>query len=110
MTAAPLLVEVRRLPADRRLRLTWSDGFALEHPYDFLRGWCPCAGCQGHDDLELRFHPARQPVEPTAIEPVGNYAISVLWSDGHGTGIYRYDYLRRLGSIAPGTETLRIAG
>jgi DUF971 family protein len=94
----PSLSEVRRLPEERRLRLTWSDGFTVEHDYDFLRGWCPCAACQGHDVTRMRFRPPPSPVEPRQIEPVGHYAISILWSDGHGTGIYRFDYLRELGS------------
>lgn len=102
----PTLTEARRLPDERRLRLTWSDGHVLKHPYDFLRGWCPCAGCQGHETVKLRFHPPAQPVEPETIQPVGNYAISILWSDGHGTGIYRFDYLRRLGEVTPGTEAI----
>lgn len=102
----PTLTEVRRLPDERRLRLTWSDGHVLEHDYSFLRGWCPCAGCQGHDTLKLRFHPPDAPVEPETIQPVGNYAISILWSDGHGTGIYRFDYLRRLGEVRAGTEVI----
>lgn len=95
--SAPYLTEVRRLPEARRLRLTWSDDHTLELDYDLLRGWCPCAGCQGHENVEVRFHPPPAPVTPTSIEPVGNYAVSILWSDGHGTGIYRYDYLRKLG-------------
>jgi DUF971 family protein len=102
----PYLIEVRRQPEQRNLRLTWSDGHVLELGYDFLRGWCPCAGCQGHDALVLRHHPASTPVSAETIEPVGNYAISILWSDGHGTGIYRYDYLRRLGGLGPGAERL----
>jgi DUF971 family protein len=35
-------------------------------------------------------------VTPTTIEPVGNYAISIAWSDGHSTGIYRFDFLREI--------------
>jgi DUF971 family protein len=35
-------------------------------------------------------------VTPVSIEPVGNYGISIHWSDGHGTGIYRFDFLRRI--------------
>lgn len=92
----PVLVEVRRLPGERRVRLTWSDGYSAELGYDELRGWCPCAGCQGHAVGEPRFHPPEAPVEPRSIEPVGNYAVSFLWSDGHATGIYRFDYLREL--------------
>lgn len=90
------LLEVRRLPADRRLRLTWADGHSAEYDYDYLRGFCPCAGCQGHTAEGVRFKPTQVPVEPTRIDPVGNYAISFVWSDGHGTGIYRFEFLRQI--------------
>lgn len=89
-------VEARRLPAERRLRLTWNDGHVGEYDYRLLRGWCPCAMCQGHEVLELTFHPPAQPVDLHRIEPVGNYGLSFAWSDGHGTGIYRFEYLRQL--------------
>jgi DUF971 family protein len=94
--SAPRLLEARRLPDERRLRLTWSDGHVAEYPYDYLRGFCPCAGCQGHAAGPLEFKAPAQPVEPLNIEPVGNYALSFHWSDGHATGIYRYDFLREL--------------
>lgn len=92
----PTLTEVRRLPEERKLRLTWSDGHTGELPYDYVRGWCPCAGCQGHSGLTFGFQPPPEPVAPDSITPVGNYAISIAWSDRHATGIYRFDYLRRL--------------
>lgn len=98
--AETTLEEVRRLPEERRLRLLWDDGFSAEIPYDTLRGYCPCAGCQGHGAGEVTFHPPKRPVNVEHIEPVGNYAISFLFSDGHGTGIYRDDFLRRLASKA----------
>jgi DUF971 family protein len=89
------LVEVRRLPEQRRLRLTWSDGHSAEYDCDYLRAWCPCAGCQGHSGT-IRYQPATQPVTAASIQAVGNYAISIGWSDGHSTGIYRFDFLREL--------------
>ena len=92
----PIPVEVRRNAEERTLSIRWADGTSNSYPYDTLRGYCPCAGCQGHMVRELRFHAPRRPVEPLAIEPVGNYAISILWSDAHSTGIYRFDFLRRL--------------
>jgi DUF971 family protein len=95
VSAAPSLIEARRLPEAAALRLTWSDGHVGELPYDYLRGWCPCAGCQGHG-LNLTHRPPAAPVTPESIQPVGRYALSILWSDGHGTGIYRFDFLRRL--------------
>lgn len=95
--AKPLyLVEARRLPAERLLRLTWEDGHRGEYAYDTLRGYCPCAACQGHGGGQVEFRQPPKPVDLEHIEPVGNYAISFRWSDGHATGIYRYDYLRRL--------------
>lgn len=90
------LTEVRRLPEERRLRLTWNDGHSADFDYDYLRGYCPCAGCQGHRALVIEYHPPAHPVKAVTIAPVGNYAISIGWSDQHATGIYRFDFLREL--------------
>lgn len=89
-------IEIRRLAGGRELRLLWSDGHQAEYPYDYLRGYCPCAGCQGHAASEIRYQPIGTAVEPWRIEPVGNYGISIQWSDGHATGIYRFDFLREI--------------
>ena len=89
-------IEVRRLAESRELRLVWSDGHQAEYPYDYVRGYCPCAGCQGHTPSEIRYKPPSTAVEPWRIEPVGNYGISIQWSDGHATGIYRFDFLRQI--------------
>lgn len=90
------LSEVRRLSDVRRLRLTFSDGHEAEYDYDYLRGYCPCAGCQGHGIDSVRFQPPAAPVEPIEIQPVGNYGISIHWTDRHATGIYRFDFLRQI--------------
>ena len=93
----PYPTEVRRLPEEGRLRITWSDGHAGEYEYRYLRGYCPCAGCQGHTADAIRYHPPPAgEVAPVSIQPVGNYALSIHWTDGHSTGIYRFDFLRRL--------------
>jgi DUF971 family protein len=88
--------EARRLPEQRRLRLVWDDGHAGEYAYQELRGWCPCALCQGHDALDIVYHPPAGPVDLVALDQVGNYALSFVWSDGHRSGIYRFDFLRGL--------------
>lgn len=90
------LTEARRLPDERRLRLTWNDHTVSTLDYRYLRGFCPCAVCQGHSAQEIAFHPPAAPVDITSIQPVGNYGISIVWSDGHGTGIYRYEFLREI--------------
>ncbi len=86
--------EVRRVADERRLVITWNDGHVSDFPYAYIRGWCPCATCQGHGN-EKRFVHAPE-CELTNIAVVGTYALSLTWSDGHDTGIYSYRYLREL--------------
>ena len=90
------LTEVKRLPAELKIRMTWNDGHSADFPNDYLRGYCPCAGCQGHSAGPVQFRPPAQPVTAVEIQPVGNYAISIQWSDGHATGIYRFAFLREI--------------
>jgi DUF971 family protein len=105
----PKPIEARRFPAEGLLRLTWEDGHAADYPYAYLRGWCPCAMCQGHG-LGVHFHAPAGRVGLDSIEVVGNYALCLRFSDGHGTGIYRFDFLRDLCPCAAcggGTEVSR---
>ena len=92
----PVLTEVRRLAAPAGYRLTWSDGHAADFADAYLRGWCPCALCQGHDNVEIVFHAPTGEVHAGSVQPVGNYGISITWSDGHATGIYRFAFLREI--------------
>jgi len=74
------------------VRITWSDQHVSEYAYEYLRGWCPCAGCQGHGNTVCFIHVANPQLG--TIQVVGNYALSFGWADGHDTGIYSYTYLR----------------
>jgi len=84
---------------ERRLRIRWGDGAAHEYVPQELRLLCPCAGCV--DEMSglrtLRPEMVQEDVYPTAIHYVGRYALQFVWSDGHDTGIYTYEYLRDLG-------------
>jgi DUF971 family protein len=86
--------------------IEWADGHRGVYPHAILRGYCPCAGCQGHEGT-IRFVGASgQELELDQIEPVGNYALRLVWFDGHGSGLYSYRYLRalcRCEACAPGT-------
>ncbi len=95
-TPAPRPTEVRRLRETRQLRVLWSDGHESLFDWDYLRGWCPCAGCQGHGG-ELHFVEAEN-TDLAKITIVGNYALGLVWGDGHETGIYSYAHLRDLDS------------
>ncbi|HEX7670459.1 MAG TPA: DUF971 domain-containing protein [Polyangiaceae bacterium] len=77
--------------------ISWADGRTHKIPHRILRGYCPCASCQGHA-AGTRFVEAGDP-EVRELGQVGNYAIELTWGDGHATGIYPFPYLRRLGEL-----------
>ena len=74
--------------------IDWADGLSGRVDNATLRGYCPCAGCQGHTG-EIRFIPG-QDAHLGQIEEVGSYALQFTWGDGHGSGIYTFRYLRAL--------------
>lgn len=80
------------------LEIDWADGHTSVLPNEFVRGYCPCAGCQGHSG-EIGFIPG-QNSEITSLEEVGAYALLFNWGDGHGSGIYTFRFLRRLGELS----------
>ena len=81
-----------------RLRIVWKDGEFAEYGPRALRLACPCAGCVEEMTGRPILVPDMVPedVYPTAIHYVGRYALQFIWSDGHSTGIYPFEYLRRL--------------
>ena len=91
----PTPVLLTPLPEERILRVLWDDDAVCDYAFSFLRGWCPCAVCQGHGG-ERCFVEVEDP-QLVSIDMVGNYAVNPTWADGHETGIYTFDYLRSLG-------------
>jgi DUF971 family protein len=94
MARTPYPLEVRRDPEQRVVRISWSDGHEGESAFAHLRGWCPCATCQGHSGQKRYVGGNNDDLE--RIATVGRYALSFVWGDGHETGIYSYPYLREL--------------
>ncbi len=82
-----------------KLVIGWDDQVRTESPFRELRLQCPCAGCVEEWSGKRTIDPATIPadVHPLSIEAVGNYALSITWSDGHSTGIYSWATLRALG-------------
>lgn len=84
------------------LAVKWDDGSESFIPLEKLRRACPCAGCKGEMDIMGNVYRAPdKPYAPTAfhlvrLATVGGYAVQPLWGDGHGTGLYTFDYLRRV--------------
>ena len=86
--------------------IKWDDGREDFIPLETLRRGCPCAGCKGEVDIlgnvywnpEKAFGP--EAFELVRLVNVGGYAVQPVWADGHSSGIYSFDYLRRI--AAPG--------
>lgn len=87
----------------RGIQIDWKDGHKSDYPLVYLRDRCPCAGCTGahgtppRPKTENTPFPMFQPrLRMESIEPVGNYAIRIVWSDGHSTGIYSFEHFRKI--------------
>ncbi|MCC7423730.1 MAG: DUF971 domain-containing protein [Planctomycetaceae bacterium] len=95
------------------LTIGWNDGVAHRLTWKQLRDGCPCATCRvkSEEGPTAEAKPASlftiltaaeaQPLRVTAMQPVGNYAYAIQFSDGHSSGIYTFDHLRRLGEETP---------
>ena len=102
MDAKPSHITLDKGKAELVIR--WDDGLVSQYPLAQLREACPCVQCRGGhanmgmafapDDL-LTLTPARS-YRITGLSAVGNYALQPSWDDGHHTGIYTREYLRRL--------------
>jgi DUF971 family protein len=81
----------------RILEATFDDGRAFRLPCELLRVYSPSAEVRGHGPGQEVLQTGKREVGITAVEPVGNYAVRLVFSDGHDTGLYSWDYLYSLG-------------
>ena len=93
--AKPLEIRVRR--ASRRLEVDFEGGAKFSYPAEYLRVESPSAEVQGHSPAERVTVPGKAEVGIQSVDPIGHYAIRILFDDGHETGIYTWDYLLQLG-------------
>ena len=91
----PLAIRVRR--ADRRLEVDFDDDSKVAVPFELLRVESPSAEVQGHGPSQKTTVAGKREVGVTRVEPVGNYAVRIVFDDGHATGIFTWSYLARLG-------------
>lgn len=88
-----------RLSSDKRsLAVTFDDGAAVEIPAELLRVESPSAEVQGHSPAQRRTPAGKHGVTITVVEAVGNYAVKLVFDDGHATGIYSWSTLHDLGT------------
>jgi DUF971 family protein len=88
-------------PCGNELALSWSDGVEQFLALESLRKSCPCAVCNGEPDVMGRGDKPLREYKPGSFELksydfVGGYGLNLKWGDGHSTGIYSYDLLRKL--------------
>jgi len=89
----PLPTEITLHQATRALEISFADGKNFRLPCEFLRIYSPSAEVRGHGPGQEVLQVGKKDVTIAAIEPVGQYAIQLRFSDGHDTGIYSWDLL-----------------
>ncbi len=97
MSEQPVPSDIRVRRKSRILALTYPDGTVWELPFELLRVYSPSAEVKGHGAGPGTLQTGKKDVELTGIQPVGNYAVQLSFSDGHDSGIYSWDYLWDLG-------------
>lgn len=93
--AAPVAITLHQ--QSRMLEVAYDDGNVFRLPCEYLRVYSPSAEVKGHGPGQGVLQVGKEDVNITEIEPVGHYAVKLIFDDGHKTGLYSWDYLYRLG-------------
>ena len=90
--------EIKLRKKSRILEVSFEDGQTFELSFEFLRVHSPSAEVKGHGPGQEKLQVGKENVGITAIEPVGHYAVKLVFDDGHDTGLYSWTYLYDLGT------------
>jgi DUF971 family protein len=93
----PIATEIRIRRGTKCLDVSFDDGSRFSLPAEYLRVESPSAEVQGHAPHEKKLVAGKADVNIAAVEPVGNYAVRIRFTDGHDTGIYSWPLLHQLG-------------
>ncbi|MCP5327428.1 MAG: DUF971 domain-containing protein [Steroidobacteraceae bacterium] len=96
-TPIPTLIQIKLRRQSRLLEVCFDDGSRAELPFEFLRVHSPSAEVKGHGPGQETLVVGKQNVGISRIEPVGQYAIRLVFDDGHDSGLYSWKYLYELG-------------
>lgn len=94
---SPRPTEIKLHQKSRELEIAFDDGRHFRFSCEFLRVYSPSAEVRGHGPGQEVLQCGKRAIEISAIEPVGTYAVKLVFSDGHDTGIYSWDYFHDLG-------------
>jgi DUF971 family protein len=95
--STPLPTDITVHSASRVLEIAFNDGRRFRFPFEFLRVFSPSAEVRGHGPGQERLQVGKRAVSIRSVDTVGHYAIQPIFSDGHDTGLYSWDYLYELG-------------
>lgn len=95
--STPQPTEIKLHQKSRLLEISFSDGKTFQFSCEFLRVYSPSAEVRGHGPGQETLQTGKKNVDITNVEPVGNYAIQLTFSDGHDTGLYSWDILYDFG-------------
>jgi DUF971 family protein len=95
--ASPPPTDIKLRTKSRVLEVSFQDGTRYELPFEYLRVYSPSADVRGHGPGQETLQLDKQNVTITRVEQVGHYALRLVFSDGHDTGLYSWGYLQELG-------------
>jgi DUF971 family protein len=93
----PTPTEIKLHQKSRLLEIAFTDGKRFELPYELLRVYSPSAEVRGHGPGQEVLQIGKKDIDITNIEPVGSYAVQLVFSDGHDSGLFSWDYFYSLG-------------
>jgi DUF971 family protein len=93
-----LPIEIRLRTVSRVLSIAFADGSRFELPFEYLRVNSPSAEVQGHGPGQRVTVTGKENVQITQVEPVGQYAVRLVFDDGHDSGLFTWQYLHQLGA------------
>ncbi len=96
MTVIPAVTHLKLRKASRQLEVGFADGQTVSLPLEYLRVFSPSAELWGHGRVEPMLVAGKREIGVTRMEPVGRYAVKLVFSDGHDTGLFSWDVLYRL--------------
>ncbi|MGI9247291.1 MAG: gamma-butyrobetaine hydroxylase-like domain-containing protein [Steroidobacteraceae bacterium] len=94
-------VEIKLRRQSRLLEVAFDDGQRFELPFEYLRVYSPSAEVRGHGPGQETLQLGKHEVQVIRVDPIGNYAVRLVFDDGHDSGIYGWGYLHELGASRP---------
>jgi DUF971 family protein len=95
MSATPVEIKLRK--ASRLLAVQFDDGHSFDLPFEYLRVYSPSADVKGHGPGQGVLQTGKEDVRIISVDPIGHYAVRLVFDDGHDTGLYTWKYLYELG-------------